>query len=387
MLVPDLKPVSAQASRLRIGILAIAALICAAAAFAVLPQAYESAMLLWVQDDPAELAERQLERTFDATAATREIEAALAAKDADLARSFVDLAQARNVPVSADLLARVEAATGAAASAAAQAGSFTRGLITGEPDDLVSLAGTALGDLFVFGDIRDAIREGGRWASGAEVDHLILGLSAVGIAITAGTYASLGAGTPARIGLSLVKAARKTGRLGARMGESIMRSLRGVVDGPALRKALDGASLTEPAVAVRAAREAVKIEKADDLLRLTRDVGRVQTKAGTRAAFDGLKLADNPREMARVAKLAEKQGGKTRAVLKFLGRGAIALTAAAFDLALWVLWAALLVWGFLSSFKSAVERTTLRRLQRGKRRRQLRAAEEQRHLAMSRGGG
>lgn len=387
MLVPDLKPVSAQASRLRIGILAIAALICAAAAFAVLPQAYESAMLLWVQDDPAELAERQLERTFDATAATREIEAALAAEDADLARSFVDLAQARNVPVSADLLARVEAATGAAASAAAQAGSFTRGLITGEPDDVVSLAGTALGDLFVFGDIRDAIREGGRWASGSEVDHLILGLSAVGIAITAGTYASLGAGTPARIGLSVVKAARKTGRLGARMGESIMRSLRGVVDGPALRKALDGASLTEPAVAVRAAREAVKIEKADDLLRLTRDVGRVQTKAGTRAAFDGLKLADNPREMARVAKLAEKQGGKTRAVLKFLGRGAIALTAAAFDLALWVLWAALLVWGFLSSFKSAVERTTLRRLQRGKRRRQLRAAEEQRHLAMSRGGG
>ncbi len=387
MLVPDLKPVSAQASRLRIGILAIAALICAAAAFAVLPQAYESAMLLWVQDDPAELAERQLERTFDATAATREIEAALAAEDADLARSFVDLAQARNVPVSADLLARVEAATGAAASAAAQAGSFTRGLITGEPDDVVSLAGTALGDLFVFGDIRDAIREGGRWASGSEVDHLILGLSAVGIAITAGTYASLGAGTPARIGLSVVKAARKTGRLGARMGESIMRSLRGVVDGPALRKALDGASLTEPAVAVRAAREAVKIEKADDLLRLTRDVGRVQTKAGTRAAFDGLKLADNPREMARVAKLAEKQGGKTRAVLKFLGRGAIALTAAAFDLALWVLWAALLVWGFLSSFKSAVERTTLRRLQRRRRRRQLRAAEEQRHLAMSRGGG
>ena len=51
--------------------------------------------------------------------------------------------------------------------AAAKAGSFTRGLITGEPDDLVSLAGTALGDLFVFGDIRDALREGTRLATGA----------------------------------------------------------------------------------------------------------------------------------------------------------------------------------------------------------------------------
>ena len=144
-----------------------------------------------------------------------------------------------------------------------------------------------------------------------------------------------------------MKAARKTGRLGTQIGEYIARSLRGVVDWSALRKAMAGASLTEPAVAVRAVREAVKVEKAEDLLGLTRDVGRVQTKAGTRAALDGLKIADNPREMARIAKLAEKKGGKTRAILKFLGRGAIALTVAAFDLALWMLWAALMMFGFV----------------------------------------
>jgi hypothetical protein len=373
-----------RATRLRIGLLAIAALLCGMSAFAVLPRAYESATLLWVQDDPAELAERQLDRSFDAVVAAREIEAALKAGDTELAASFVELAQARSVPVGADLLTKVEAATREAASATAKAGSFTRGLITGEPDDLTSLAGTAVGDLFVFGDIRDAIREGGRWAAGQEPDHLILGLSAVGIAVTAGTYASLGAGAPARVGLTAVKAARKTGQIGARMGESVARSLRGVVDGPAVRKALASASITEPAVAVRAVREAVKIEKADDLFRLTRDVGKVQTKAGTRAAFDGLKLADNPREMARVAKVAEKQGGKTRAVLKVLGRGAIALTAAAFDLALWVLWAALLVWGFLSSFKSAVERTTLRYVRWKKARRVRRAlAMHEARLAMA----
>ncbi len=34
------------------------------------------------------------------------------------------------------------------------------GFITGEPGDLVGMAGTAVGDLFVFGDIRDAVREG-----------------------------------------------------------------------------------------------------------------------------------------------------------------------------------------------------------------------------------
>jgi hypothetical protein len=154
-----------------------------------------------------------------------------------------------------------------------------------------------------------------------------------------------------------------------------------VIDGPALRKAIDSASATNPAATARAVREAVKIEKADDLFRLTRNVGEVQAKAGTRAALEGLKISDSPREMARVAKLAEKQGGKTRAILKFLGRGAIALTVAAFDLSLWVLWAALTLFGFVSAAKGAVERAAWRGLQRRKVRHAKREPQRQRRLA------
>lgn len=372
-----------RAALLRMRILVIAAGIFGIAALALLPRAIESGWLLLVQDDPVALADRKLARSFNSNAATGEIEAALAADDAELAKSFVELARDRNVALAPDLVSKVDAAVEKASSALKTAENFTRGLIVGEPDDLVSLAGTALGDLFVFGDIRDAIREGSRYAQGQQVDHLILGLSAVGIAVTAGTYASLGTGAPARVGLSLVKAARKTERISARMAESVTRTLRSVIDGPALRKAIDGASVTNPALAARAVREAVKIEKADDLFRLTRNVGDVQAKAGTRAALDGLKISDSPREMARVAKLAEKEGGKTRAILKFLGRGAIALTVAAFDLSLWVLWAALTLFGFVSAAKAAVERATWRGLQRGKVRRAKRELRRQRRLAMA----
>ena len=381
MQIPEPPAEPMRAALVRMRVLLIAAGIFGIAALALLPRAIESGWLLLVQDDPVELADRKLARTFNTEAATREIEAALAADDAELAQSFVELARDRNVAVAPGLVARVDAAVAKAASALKTAENFTRGLIVGEPDDLVSLAGTALGDLFVFGDIRDALREGSRYAQGKEADHLILGLSAVGIAVTAGTYASMGTGAPARVGLSLVKAARKTGRISARMTEAIARTLRSVVDGPALRKAVDGASVASPAATVRAVREAVKIEKADGLFRLTRNVGEVQAKAGTRAALDGLKVSDSPREMARVAKLAEKQGGKTRAVLKFLGRGAIALTVAAFDLSLWVLWAALTLFGFVSAAKGAVERATWRGLQRRKVRRAKRELLRQRRLA------
>lgn len=383
MHIPEVPAGPMRAAFVRMRVLMIAAAVCGIAALALVPPAIEAGWLLVVQDDPVALADRKLARSFNSEAATREIEAALAADDSELAQSFVELARDRNVAIAPELAAKVDAAVAKASGAIKTAENFTRGLIVGEPDDIVSLAGTALGDLFVFGDIRDAVREGSRYASGQEVDHLILGLSAVGIAVTAGTYASLGTGAPARVGLSLVKAARKTGRISARMAESVGRTLRSVVDGKALRTAIDGASSVNPAATVRAVRGAVKLEKADDLFRLTRNVGEVQAKAGTRAALDGLKISDSPRQMARVAKLAEKQGGKTRAVLKFLGRGAIALTVAAFDLSLWVLWAALTVFGFVSAAKGAVERATWRGLQRRKVRHAKRELQRQRRLAIA----
>jgi hypothetical protein len=341
---------------------------CAIAALAIVPRGFDAEALLAAQDDPSELTDRRLDRSFNAAVAAREIKSALAADDADLATSFLDLARDRNVPVDPALVAQVEAANSTSASAARAAGSFARGLFTGEPDDLVGLAGTAVGDLFVFGDIRDAVREGTRLVSGEPADELILGLAGVGLAVTAGTYASLGTATPARIGLSVLKAARKTGRIGARMGEWIGRSLREIVDVAALKRAAGSMSIIQPAIAVRAAREAVKVEKTEGLVRLVSDLGRVQSKAGTKAALDGLKISEGPRDVAKVARLAEVKGGKTRAILKLFGRGAILLTASAFNLFSWMLTAVFMLYSFCAACKKTTERATERHLARRKRR-------------------
>jgi hypothetical protein len=345
----------------------------AIAALALAPGAFEAGFLLSSQDDPVALADHAVARSFDATVAAREIEGALAANDPDLANSFLDLARDRNVPVDAALAAKVDAANAGAASTARSVENFARGFITGEPDDLSGLAGTALGDLFVFGDIRDAVREGTRFATGQQADELILGLACVGLAITAGTYASLGAAAPARVGMTVVKAARKTGRIGGQLGAWISRSVREVIDWTSLRSAIKGASMTQPAAAVRAAREAVKVEKARDLVRLVGDVGRVQSRAGTQAALDGMKLAQGPRDMSKIARLAATKGGKTRAILKLAGRSAIVLTVGAFNLANWMLWAIVTAFGLVSALKRMTERAT----ERSCARRRLRRARQQ----------
>jgi hypothetical protein len=235
---------------------------------------------------------------------------------------------------------------------------FAHGFVTGAPDDVAGLAGTATGDLFVFGDIRDAIREGVHVARGEPADELVLGLACAGIAVTAGTFVTLGAGGPARVGLSLVKAARKTGRLAAPVAEWMTRSVRAVVDTEALGAALAKASFTTPGVALRAARDAVKVDRAEGLVTMMGDVGRVQSKAGTKAALDGFKLAEEPQDLARIARVAATKGGKTRAILKLAGRSAFVLTLTAMDLASWVFGALVAVFGFCSGVKRTTERAT-----------------------------
>jgi hypothetical protein len=325
------------------GFALVCALVLALVATALVRGSLAARRELALADDPVRITDQALDRSFNRAVAEGEIGAALGSGDIDLAQSFVALAADRGVAIDPALAAKVKDAGVKQSSVANTAGRFVHGLWTGEPADLASLAGTAFGDLFVFGDIRDAAREGTRYLMGERYDPWILGLAGVGIAITAATYASAGVAAPERVGLSLVKAARRSGRL-------------------------------NPVLAVRAAREAVKVEAAGGLVELAENTGRVEAKAGTQAAMDSLTVAEEPQDMSRLARLSAAKGGKTRAIVKLLGRAAIVLTATTFDFAMWLIWAAFALIGFCVSCKTAVERMTQRALLHSKARR-LRAME------------
>ncbi|MCF2524203.1 hypothetical protein [Bradyrhizobium sp. G127] len=355
----------------RIG-LALAAAAASAGAFAVLwPHARDAGTLLLAQDDPAQLSDIQVGSALRNNQAViaQGVSQALDSHDADLAKSFTDLAKDRNIAVQSDVTARVDAAVAEENSTASTVKRFATGLVTGEADDVASLSGTVAGDLFVFGDIRDVVREGKRLAMGENADRLVLGLASVGLAVTAATYVSVGGAVPVRAGLSMVKDARKVGRLGAGLTEWAGRSARGVVDAPMLQQAVATASLARPGQTISAMKAAFKAEKAGALVRLAKDVGRVGEKAGTKGALDVLRIADGPKDVARAARLAESKGSQTRAIMKILGRGALLLTTGAFNLAWWVFAALLSLFGFIASIKATTERLTLSWIQRSKLRR------------------
>jgi len=350
--------------------------VCAVACAVAWPRARDAGAILAAQDDPAALSDAQINSALrnnpsvvSPSAVAENIEAALAANDADLANSFIDLANAKNIPVTDELSKRVGDAVAEAGSTSHFAKGFASGLVTGNADDVASMSGTVAGDLFVFGDIRDVVREGKHLAMGEDTDRLVLGLAAAGLAVTAATYVSVGGAAPVRAGLTLVKDARKVGRLGEGLTLWAGRSARDLVDTPMLENAVESASVLRPGESVRAIKAAFRPEQATGLVRLAKDVGRVGEKAGTRGALDTLKLAEGPEDVARAARLAESKGGQTRAILKMLGRGALLLAAGAFDLTLWVFGALLALFGLLASIKATTERMTQSWLDRKKRRR------------------
>jgi hypothetical protein len=386
-ILKEAKTLGFSMKRSRIGWALAALAVCAVACAVLWPHARDAGAILAAQDDPAELADIGLDsalRNNQAVIADN-IEAALAAGDAGLALSFVELAREKNIALADDLAQRVADAVTEENSTSHFAKRFATGLVTGNADDAASLSGTVAGDLFVFGDIRDVVREGKHLAMGEDTDRLVLGLAAAGLAVTAATYVSVGGVAPVRAGLTLVKDARKVGRLGERLTVWAGRSARDMVDAPMLQNAVASGSVMRPGQTMTAIRAAFHAEKAGALVRLAKDVGRVAEKAGARGALDTLRIAEGPKDVARAARLAESKGGQTRAILKVLGRGALLLAAGAFNLTLWVFGALLALFGFLSSIKATTERLTLSWLHRKKARRLRRqmAAASQPGVAMA----
>jgi hypothetical protein len=355
----------------RIEIVLAAMAIAVSLGLAAWPQARESAAILFAQDDPVVLADVQLDARLrrDPKALQQAIDAALAENDPDLAASLLAIAADRMLAIPDELSARVTAAVSHQQSVPQIAKRFSSGFITGEADDLAGLSGSIAGDLFIYGDIRDVVREGKHMVAGEEVDHVMLGLAGAGIVATGATYAVAGSATPVRAGLTLVKDARRIGRLSEGLASWAGRSARNVIDAPALQSAVSNASLTRPFASAAGLKAAIKTEHASGLLRLAKDVGRVREKAGVKGAFDTLKIAQGPKDVARAVRLAESKGGQTRGFLRLLGRGALVLAAGAFQLAGWLFSGLMLLIGFLSAIKSGTERTTQWWLDRAKRKR------------------
>lgn len=289
----------------------------------VVPEGARAWHLRAAADDPAALATLRLASVADAERIGAGLDAAVAAGDDDLAQSFLALAEERGVAVSPERRAAVAALADTAPRRALV--EAATGFVSGEGAGMAGLAGALAGDLVGYGDLRDLWREGGRLARGETYDPLLLGLATAGLALTGATIVSLGSSVPVHAGTTTLKLAARTGKLSRPLAALLSRSAGAALDREALGLATAAAGRLDLAALRQGATGVLRPGALREIRHVGEQSARIQARLGARGTLQALSVAENADDLRRVARLSETMGGRTRAVLALLGRGALVL--------------------------------------------------------------
>jgi hypothetical protein len=307
----------------------------------VLPSAWEAGQRIDTADDPAVLTRAGLRVALTPERLQAELDDALKADDVDLAASFLTLAQQEHMDVPKGLQDRYADATG---PMAVTRRFLWNGAVKGEGKGAVEMSGMITSDLVGVGDLRDLSGEGVKLVRGERPNMTVIGLAAAGLAITGATWASLGGASPARAGVSTIKAVAKVGRLSRPLAAELGVMLEKAVDIEGLRAATAAVGRLDLAGARAAVGKAVDPAELKGLVSLGEGVAAVTGEAGVRGAEETLAVAQDGRDIERVAELGKTRKGATAAILHVLGRGAVVLGGAAIFLASWVVAGASYLW-------------------------------------------
>jgi len=306
-----------SASRFSISVLLACAL---AAGGVVVPRAVEGVGVLRPGASAAEIVSYRL-RGVPADTYAAAIDKALVLDDPDLAASLVALADSRDIIIPAELRQRVAAAQGFNAGRSLR--EAWNGLGGGDALSPEALAGAVTADLTGISDARDLVHEGSAYINGEPYSALTMGLAAAGLVITGVTIASFGMTSPARVGVTALKAADKADILRPPFRRAMTTVAADLIDGSALRETVDLASAGKLGAARLALTRAVRAKPLAALTTTAADLGALSKGAGYRATHDVLKLADSPGDISRLRRLAESFGPRFRGALVLVGGAAL----------------------------------------------------------------
>lgn len=313
-----------------------------ASAPTVIPRGWDAAHILLLND--AQRIARYRLASLSAQDYATHLEQALIVRDIELARSLLTLSDEQNVAISPELRRLVAEQEKWTAIAARNTADIWQGISSGRADSSLGLIAATASDFTLFGDIRDVIQQSLAWP---EHDPVLLALAGTGLGLTLITVASGGTAAPVKVGLSLVKVARKSGRLSKNLGHQLVRITKNAIDSKAVGevgarfsklelKTLNRVQLDE---LTSASKRIVSPTASKQLLKSGRSVRRIAKNSSSKGALDALHHADSVSELSRLARLSDGLKGSFRASLRLLpdlGKSLYKLTSTLISLLLWL---------------------------------------------------
>ncbi|MFZ2955566.1 MAG: hypothetical protein WA705_01525 [Candidatus Ozemobacteraceae bacterium] len=166
------------------------------------------------------------------------------------------------------------------------------GFITGEVKDPASLVGCTTGDLIVWGDVRDLVKNTYVYASGGEPDVIVSALSGIGLFSAIAPHLD--------VGLSVLKSMTKFMGAGLRSGLKVL---------------VEDAKLTG---------------KLDNLTGFVNSVGSTYRKIGM-GTLDLIQLSKDSKALMHLSGIIERYGRSAYAAIMIGGKGAIDVLSTAAD--------------------------------------------------------
>lgn len=247
--------------------------------------------------------------------------------DLATAESYAALAATAGVALPPDLSARLARAQSPWIRLPADAGAFLRGFVFGESDDMAELSGAIASDLMVIGDLRDLGTAGLAYANDEPVDEVIVALSAMGVALSAGTIVTVGGTAPLKFGAGTLKRLLRAGRLPLSMVDEIKQLAKRALPperfGAALGDVLAIRPLQAgPSVGTRiAGRISANAEPQAwaRLRQITDDVGQISHDVGHQGLWRLAKQTTSSTDLAKLRQLTPIAGKRTLALDHALG--------------------------------------------------------------------
>lgn len=275
-----------------------------------------------------------------------EIEAALEAHDNDLARSLVALADDQGIEVPPELRTRL--AQVPPVDLVAALGEGWNCVVNGDFESEAGFACVVAVDLTSVGDVRDLIIQGGNYVTGQPVDYFSLGVSSVGLTLTAATIGTGGGLLPVRVGASFLKAVKKAGKLPPRLVAEVATLVARSINPRALDEAVALGRMGRLTDLHRPLGRLFEPRAIASLSDLATDIGRIGAVGGVRAMKVGVEAADSARDIRVMARTAERFEDRFLGVMKLLGRGAIRLADIMWRVGGWIiagiLWVLAMAW-------------------------------------------
>ena len=249
----------------------------------------------------------------------KEINEALDKEAFDEAASLMELADRFGIELNGTTKERFEAENSTTKKFIRNAESFIDGFISGKAKDSSAIAGAVTSDFTLYGDLRDIYKEGSHYINNQSYNKFILGISMVGVALSATTVITFGASGALKGAASVLKLAKRQKYLTKGFSKTLERRLAKSVDTKALKE-LHFGSLQELKKSSHIIAKSVHLKPLKPILK---DMRTIQKNSSVADSLQLLKYVDNAKDLKAVAKVTKRYKGASRGIFKVLGKQAI----------------------------------------------------------------